>query len=263
MVFFIILELGFLKKKSKIIVIFLAMFLVTITSYALVDFTTQSNNNNEGFLKDVKNDLDYYLKDIPQRKDNQIFEENIKILHAEIDKKINQSKIVENKQIHQMIKESNDIFSKLDSPKEFIYQIEEQWESSDPDNPNSSSYNLINNPVADMLRDIIHDDQKSENKFKYVEIFVTNSYGANVAQSNKTSDYLQSDEIWWKEARENGLFVEEGYFDDSAGVYAAEIAMAITDDQGNFIGVIKMVLNIESIDQNKMFINQWAYTLFR
>jgi len=243
--------------------IVLAIFLVTITSYALIDFTTQSNSNTEDFLKDLKNDLDYYTKDIPQRTDNKIFEENIRILHAEIDKKIHQSKIVENKQIRQMIKDSNDMFSKLDSPKEFIHQIEEGWKSGDPNNPDSSSYNLINNPVADMLRDIIYNDQKSENKFKYVEIFVTNSYGANVAQTEKTSDYLQSDEIWWKEARENGLFTEEGYFDDSAGVYAAEIAMIITDDQGNFIGIVKMVLNIESIDQNKMFINQWAYTLFR
>lgn len=255
--------MDFLKKKSKIIVIFLTIFLVTTTSYVLIDFTIQSNNDHEDFLKDIKNDLDYYLKDIPQRTDNKIFEENIRILHEEIGKKTNQSEIVENKQIHQMIKESNDMFSELDSPKEFIYQIEEQWKSSDPNDPNSSSYNLINNSVADMLRDIIYDDQKSENKFKYVEIFVTNSYGANVAQTEKTSDYFQADEIWWKEARENGLFTEEGYFDDSAGVYAAEIARAITDEQGKFIGVIKMVLNIESIDQNKMFINQWAYTLFR
>lgn len=244
------------------ICITLIVSLVGMSSYVLVDFTTHSNDN-ESFLKEVKNNLDYYTKNIPQRTDNQIFEQNLKILHEEIDKKIHHSKIIENDQIRQMLKESNDMFSKLDSPNEFIHQIEEQWESSDPNNPDSSSYNLINNPVSDILRGIIYDDQKSENKFKHVEIIVTNSYGANVAQTKKTSDYLQSDEVWWREARENGLYTEEGYFDHSAEVYAAEISMAITDEQGNFIGVVKMVLDIESIDHNKMFINQWAYTLFR
>jgi len=248
--------------KFKIIGIILAILLVTIISYALVEFATQLNDN-ENFLNEVKDKWYNYIKYVPLRKDTVIFEQNLDILHKEIDKKIHQSTIIENNQIRQMIKESNDMFSKLDSSDEFIHQIDENWESSDPNNPDSRSHNLINNSVADMLREMIYNDQKSENKFKYVEIFVTNSYGANVAQTQKTSDYLQSDEIWWKEARENGLFVEKGYFDESAGVYAAEMAMAITDDEGNFIGVVKMVINIESIDRNKMFVNQWASTFFR
>ncbi len=70
---------------------------------------------------------------------------------------------------------------------------------------------------------------------------------------------MQADEIWWKETRDNELFVADGYFDDSARVYA----MAITDDDGEFAGVIKFVFNIDSIDQNKMFIDNWANTFFR
>ena len=90
-------------------------------------------------------------------------------------------------------------------------------------------------------------DQKSESQFKYAEHFVTNQFGANVAQSHKTSDYRKDDEMWWQKAKQNGIFLSEGGFDESAGVYASDIAIRIIDDDGNFIGVLKAVINVESI----------------
>ncbi len=90
-------------------------------------------------------------------------------------------------------------------------------------------------------------DQKSESQFKYAEIFVTNQYGGNIAQSHKTSDYKQDDELWWQKAKQNGVFLSEGGFDESAGVYASDIAIRILDEKGNFIGVLKAVINVESI----------------
>ncbi len=106
---------------------------------------------------------------------------------------------------------------------------------------------MIRDPTADILRSIMDVDQKSESQFKYVEIFVTNQYGANVAQSHKTSDFRQDDEMWWQKAKQNGIFLSEGGYDESAGVYASDIAIKILDKNGNFIGVPKAVVNIESI----------------
>ena len=63
-------------------------------------------------------------------------------------------------------------------------QIDERWQSSDPEVENSVAFNLINNPSSDILRSIMDADQKSESQFKYAEIFVTNQYGANIAFVN-------------------------------------------------------------------------------
>ena len=112
------------------------------------------------------------------------------------------------------------------------------------------AYNLINNPSADVIRSFMEIDQKSESQFKYAEIFITNQYGANVAQSHKTSDYKQDDEMWWQKAKQNGIFLSEGDYDESAGVYASDIAIRILDKDGNFIGVLKAVINIESVTNN-------------
>ena len=186
-----------------------------------------------------------------QTPDDQILINNLQILQAEINMKIEQSReLVNLPQIRQALSESNTSFTASGFPEELITQIEDRWESSDPDVPDSVAYNLIHNPSADILRSIMDTDQKSESQFKYAEIFVTNQYGANVAQSHKTSDYKQSDELWWQKAKQNGIFLSEGGFDESAGVYASDVAIRILDEDGNFIGVLKAVINVESIKDN-------------
>ena len=111
----------------------------------------------------------------------------------------------------------------------------------------TQQYNLIHNEVGDIIRQFIQDDIDSESKFKYAEIIVTNAYGANVAQSEKTTDFRQSDEKWWQEAKEHGIFLSNGGFDESAGVYSSDIAIPILDKEGRFIGVLKAVINVESV----------------
>jgi len=74
---------------------------------------------------------------------------------------------------------------------------------------------------------------------------VTNKYGATVALTEKTSDYRQDDEQWWKDAKEDGLCVCDVEYDESSGVHSTTIAIRSDDEDGNFAGVIKVVLNIE------------------
>ena len=77
------------------------------------------------------------------------------------------------------------------------------------------------------------------------EIFVTNRFGVNVAQTNKTTDYYQADEEWWQTAKKDGLFVSDVNYDESSGTFSTEIAVRIDDANGNFAGVIKAVPNIK------------------
>lgn len=53
--------------------------------------------------------------------------------------------------------------------------------------------------------------------------------------------------MWWQKAKENGLFLSEGGYDESAGVYSSDISIRILDESGKFIGVLKAVINVESI----------------
>jgi hypothetical protein len=214
-----------------------------------VGFWVNDQISDEEFLKAIE----YFVKNemikVPsQTIEDKVLIDNLQILQAEINMKIEQSReLVNLPQIQQSLVESNVSYAATGSPEEIIRQIEERWQSSDPNLPNSVAFNLIHNPASDILRSIMDIDKKSESKFKYAEIFVTNQYGANIAQSHKTSDFRQDDESWWQKAKQNGIFLSESGYDESAGVYSSDIALRILDDDGNFIGVIKAVVNVESI----------------
>lgn len=217
-----------------------------------VGFWVNDQITDEEFLQAIEFFVENEMIKVPsQTPDDQVLIDNLQILQAEINMKIEQSReLIILPQIQQALSESNSSFTKSGFPEELISQIEGRWESSDPDVPDSVAYNLIHNPAADVIRSIMYVDQKSESQFKYAEIFVTNQYGANIAQSHKTTDYKQNDEMWWQKAKQNGVFLSEGGFDESAGVYASDIAIRILDDDGNFIGVLKAVINVESIRDN-------------
>ena len=84
----------------------------------------------------------------------------------------------------------------------------------------------------------------------FAEIFFTDRNGFNVAFTNPTSDFVQSDEDWWQNAWSRGISIGEVEFDDSAGVWSIEISVRIDDlDTGDAVGVMKTVLGIEPVQQ--------------
>jgi methyl-accepting chemotaxis protein len=83
-----------------------------------------------------------------------------------------------------------------------------------------------------------------------VEIFFTERHGLNVATTNITSDFVQSDERWWTEAMQTGRFVGPPEFDESAGVVAIEVAARIDDAAtGRPEGVAKGLLRLGRLAQ--------------
>ncbi|MFT5466162.1 MAG: two-component system sensor histidine kinase/response regulator [Verrucomicrobiales bacterium] len=79
------------------------------------------------------------------------------------------------------------------------------------------------------------------------EVFVTNAYGANVALSGRTSDYRQDDEEWWQLAARDGVFISDVELDRSSGIYSLDICVRIGGPGDRMQGVLKAVLNIETI----------------
>ena len=215
-----------------------------------VGFWVNDQISDKEFLKAIEYFVENEMIRVPSDEtiEDDVLINNLQILQSEVNTKIEQSRELVNLAIIQKtLKESNESFEDTGSPEEIIKQIEKRWQSSDPEKPDSIAYNLIHNSSADLIRSIMEKDIESESKFKYAEIFITNAFGANVAQSEKTSDYRQDDEIWWQKAKQNGIYLSEGGFDESAGVYASDVAIRILDEKGNFIGILKAVINVESV----------------
>ncbi|MEM9216387.1 MAG: methyl-accepting chemotaxis protein [Cyanobacteria bacterium P01_F01_bin.150] len=115
-----------------------------------------------------------------------------------------------------------------------IDELEEEFGSTKLLNPSEE--------INEYLRNVA----KAEN---LVELFITDKRGLTIAYSNRTSDFVQSDEEWWERAKEDIFFVDAPAFDESANAFAIDLSEAILlPSTGEFLGVIKAVIPTEVID---------------
>jgi len=147
--------------------------------------------------------------------------------------------------LQEIIAKSNLEFEKLENLQKYIDEKNNEWISAQKETTTPLMQELLNNELSEELREKIKFHEK-KNRYKvFGEVFVTNKYGANVALTEKTSDYRQDDELWWQKAREDGLYVSDVEYDVSSDIHSTTIAIRNDDEEGNFNGVVKVVLNIE------------------
>lgn len=142
---------------------------------------------------------------------------------------------------------SNMQFSNMTNPEQYIDKMDTEWTSVPQHQITPFMKTLIDNQYSKQLRQISNSEDALFNGKVYGEIFITNAYGANVAETDKTSDYRQSDEVWWQEAKKNGVYIGGIELDNSSGNISFAVAKRIDDESGNFLGVIKSVVNIGQI----------------
>lgn len=81
------------------------------------------------------------------------------------------------------------------------------------------------------------------------EMFVTDVNGFNAVTTEMTSDFVQSDEGWWRDAVRKGLTTAEAEYDESAHQTVVSMAAAIHEtDRERAEGVIKIAFSISNLD---------------
>ena len=79
------------------------------------------------------------------------------------------------------------------------------------------------------------------------EIFITNQYGENIALGTGISDFRQDDETWWQVTKKDGFFIGKPAYSDNYKTHTIPIGLRINDDAGNFLGVLRISLNLADI----------------
>jgi GAF domain-containing protein/HAMP domain-containing protein len=129
------------------------------------------------------------------------------------------------------------------SPAE-IQTLDQQWRAADA--ANNSSDPLVARVLSDSLSAELlkYQAQFPEN----VEVFLTDLPGVSLATTDRTSDYLQSDEGWWQAAYKNGQYIGQPEFDASTKTLAINMAVAVRASGGNqIVGVLRTTVNINSL----------------
>ena len=152
--------------------------------------------------------------------------------------------------VQKALLESNLEFGELEDIQGYITQQEDEWRSVPAESITPFMQSLISNELSEDIRKNFVDKINSKTGHSvFTEVFLTNEYGANVAQSGKTTDYRQDDEDWWQKAKVNGISIGKAEYDESAEADIIPIGIRITDEDGNFVGVLKAPLSIISIIQ--------------
>lgn len=147
--------------------------------------------------------------------------------------------------LRQAVEDSNLRFQKLDDIQTDICEIDKEWAAAPKDEITPFMRKLMENRLSQDLRNKVAFYKKKYGYRLFGEIFVTNKYGANIGQTSKTTHYRQDDESWWQKAKTSGFSIKDVAYDKSSGVYSTDIGIRIDDENGNFIGVMKAVLNIK------------------
>lgn len=84
----------------------------------------------------------------------------------------------------------------------------------------------------------------------FFELFLMDNQGANIAMTNKTSDYWQGDEAKFTESFKGGqgaVHLGDVEFDESAQAYLVQVSIPVVD-AGKAIGAMTIGINIDVLE---------------
>ena len=137
-----------------------------------------------------------------------------------------------------------------------INQLDQQWQAADAANNNADP--LVSRVLNDGLSTELLKFQA--NFPENVEIFLTDLQGVSIATTDRTSDYLQSDEDWWQAAYKDGQYIGQPAYDASSKTLAINIAVPVRANGTNkIVGILRTTVNINSLS-NVLVAGQFGQT---
>lgn len=189
---------------------------------------------NEGFAFNIMQDLDQY-----------------------IDKRLTDFKeLTKLEAVHEALRTSNLEFQEIENLQESIKQKNPEVEFDTELTPFIK--NAKNEELSKELVETIR-FYKDEYGYDVVEeLLITNEFGANVVLGSGSSESRHDNEEWWQSAKNTGLFIGELKYRQEYGSYAADFGYRIDDQNGNFLGVMRVTLTLD--DMLHDFINDAEIT---
>ncbi|HBE93522.1 MAG TPA: hypothetical protein DDW55_13775, partial [Gammaproteobacteria bacterium] len=149
--------------------------------------------------------------------------------------------------IQQVLANANRSMEQKTDREGYIDKRDTEWRTAAGDTNTAFMRGMLQSRVSRDLKALRDKLNMGYGHVVFPEIFITDRYGANVAQTNRTSDYRQNDEEWWQQARDDGVYLGHVEFDSSANMYATDVALRIDDESGGFLGIIKVVLSLAEV----------------
>ena len=140
---------------------------------------------------------------------------------------------------------SNESYDTLANVRAFIDTTDRDWKAG-KNTPVIEA--ILGSDLSDALRRYLRFYEQRYGYAVLAEMYVANKYGVVIGSTGRTSDYLQADEGWYQKAvAEEDFWVGDVEYDESSDTFAIDIVANLHDEDGNFAGIFKGVLNVEDI----------------
>ena len=146
-------------------------------------------------------------------------------------------------QFEEFAAEANELYvGEDDEILQRIIDLDNRWRTADEQGP--LIRDVISNEIADELREF------QAHFSDHVELFITDKYGANIAATNRTTDYYQADEDWWKAAfNQEAVYIGQPEIDESSQTYSLIMAVPLSFE-GEVVGVLRSTLDVTTLLRN-------------
>ena len=152
--------------------------------------------------------------------------------------------IMQNPIIQNALKSSNEKFAGKDMSK---IKAETNWPPPREGEPNPLQREILNNEVSNFLREHLEIESEEHGKIIFPEYIITNVYGANIASTQRTYNYIQSEYQWWQVASQNPILVRHCGVDKSINMSSEDIVIQIIDENDKFIGILNAATNCDVV----------------
>jgi GAF domain-containing protein/HAMP domain-containing protein len=225
LIFAIFQQLGLFPLRVKLILFFVLVAIVAVSAVAAsINFTTRA---------ELEQQVGLNMSRLAQRVSTEIttnLESQVRLLQ------------IAGTQFEETAEEASNSYT--GSQAEILASIntlDTTWRSAPNESPLIS--NVVESPLADELREF------REISPEHVELLVTDRYGANIAATNRTTDYYQADEDWWQAAYNNGegnVYISQPEFDASSQTFALLIVVPLFKE-GELAGILRSTLEVNTL----------------
>jgi len=139
--------------------------------------------------------------------------------------------------IQDVLRKANDEWGR---PCPNMVKIKEEinWPPPHIGEPTALQLEVLNNDIANILRKNLVMQSEEFGEIVFFEFIITDACGVNVAITERTYNYVQYPEEWWQVAKANDLLARQCGWDTSVKMSSEDIVIAISDDDGEFAGIL-------------------------
>jgi hypothetical protein len=113
-----------------------------------------------------------------------------------------------------------------------------EWPRPGSGEPNAFQISILENKVSGLLRKNLVIQTEEFGEIQFPEMILTNAKGATIASTDRTYNYIQTEDEWWKVASQNDVLVRQCGPDKSINMNSEDIIIKIFDERGEFIGIL-------------------------